>query len=173
MAVRFAADGRDYHRVVNLGTVTQFSITCWMKISVDRNTFSTAWCLDNGTTSDCYLLQADSTGTALFTFSGVTPQTLNGGDLTVGDWYFVGVSVSGGDGTAIVRKLDTSSFTATTWTGVNPSTNMVNLRLGESVFTGEWLNGCLSSVKIWTGATLTQTELEAEYPSYSPVRTGL
>ena len=96
MAVRFAADGRDYHRVVNLGTVTQFSITCWMKISVDRNTFSTAWCLDNGTTSDCYLLQADSTGTALFTFSGVTPQTLNGGDLTVGDWYFVGVSVSGG-----------------------------------------------------------------------------
>lgn len=40
MAVRFDADTEEYTRAVSLGTATQFTITCWAKISVDQNNVS-------------------------------------------------------------------------------------------------------------------------------------
>ncbi|MEQ4716098.1 LamG-like jellyroll fold domain-containing protein [Nonomuraea sp. B19D2] len=168
MAVRFSADGQDYTRTISLGAQTQFSFSLWLKISVDRDAFSTPLSLDASSSDNC-TLQTGSDGLQLDLRSG---GVMASRVLTVGTWTFVGVSVNGANGTMVTRSVNDGSFTTATWTTGKASTTLANLRLGESSWGNEWLNGCLASVKIWTGATLTATELQAEYPYKDPLRTA-
>jgi hypothetical protein len=45
VAVRFSADGQDYTRTLSLGSLSQLSVAMWIKITTDRNDFSTFWSL--------------------------------------------------------------------------------------------------------------------------------
>jgi hypothetical protein len=170
VAVRFDASNEFYTRTVTIGTVSAFTVCCWVKISTDRNNFSTVWCLDNNSTLNYQVLQTNTDGTTLMLFTDSGSQRTVGA-LSVGTWYFVGVAVSGTGGTIKLRAEGAPSFTTINITGGDSSTNITRLRLGESVFGGEWLNGCLASVKVWTAA-LSASELEAEYPAVDPVRTS-
>lgn len=172
MAVRFAADGRDYTRTLSLGAVTQFSAACWAKISVDTNGNSTIWSLDTDN-SDYWILQTDFDGTGLTLWNDGTTTIPVLQQLTVDTWYFIGVSVNGATATVNVRAANSSTFsTYTPSLGANATTVLTNLRIGESVFGLEWLNGCVAGFKLWTGAILTQAEMEQESWTYLPNRTA-
>lgn len=172
MAVRFDAATEEYTRASSLGTLTQFSITCWLKISVDENNISTVWCVDNGFSGDYIRLCTDTDGTTLIIADDVDGHTL--GAATVGTWYYVGFSVNGSSATAVMQAANASTPTVTTWLDSSSSTNIVNLRIGDAVFDGQYLNGCVAAFKFWSGVTLSQAELEAEAWTYLPRRaTGL
>lgn len=166
MAVRFSADGQDYTRALALGSQSAYTVCCWAKLSVDRNTWSTLWSLDNGT-GDVDVVQTDSDGTTLELFSdGNNPQFVA---MTVGTWYFVGVSRSGTGGTAYYRAASTGTLSTVDLAGSSSTTNMATLRIGESPFGTEWLNGCIAAFKFWTAA-LTADEIAREAMQYAPAR---
>ncbi|ARX81498.1 hypothetical protein SMD44_00896 [Streptomyces alboflavus] len=169
MAVRFDADAEDYTQALALGSQAAISASCWAKVSVDRNTFSTAVSLDNGT-SDAVFLQTATDGVTM----GVYEEPLGnfagtGRAMTVGTWYWLAYSISGTSGTMYSRALSDTTVTTSALTGLQATHNIANLRLGESAWGTEWLNGAVCAVKIWTAA-LTQNELESEALLYRPQR---
>jgi hypothetical protein len=173
VAVRFDASGEHYTRATALGSVTQFSFSCWLKLDFDRGDYSTIWCLDSGATSDFSMLQTDAADSNQLAFYQNGISAIGVRTLTVGVWYWWGVSVNGSTVTVTSRSVGDSSFIFTsTATGDASGTNMANLRLGESIYGSEWWNGSLAAVKLWTGAALAQAELEAEAWTYTPTRTA-
>ncbi len=160
MAVRFSADGQDYNRTLALGSQTQLSVTCWMKITTDRNAASTAWSIDN-TVSDSYICQTSVSGTTMGIYNE-TGSTLATAIMTPGAWWFFGFSCNGVNWTITRRAATGVNFSANTGTNGNANTGVQTLILGESAFNGDWLNGALAHFRLWTGVTLTQAQLEQE-----------
>jgi hypothetical protein len=96
MAVRFDADGKDYNTTSVGVTTAPFTIMCWWKISVDRNAFSTAFSMDNGSTtgnSVAVQTQADGVTVQVYTYPGALGP--NATAQVVGDWYRIAVTLSG------------------------------------------------------------------------------
>lgn len=171
MAVRFDAATEEYTRAASLGTVTQFAISCWVKLSVDLNTLSTIWCVDNGFSGDFIRLCTSSDGNTLV----VTDDTLGAhtvGSLAVGTWCHVAIAFNGANATAVFRAASDTANTITTWADSASSTSIVNLRIGDGVFDGQYFNGCVAAFKLWTGVALSQADLEAEAWTYMPRRTN-
>jgi|SRR5262245_8034022 len=170
MAVRFDADTEDYTNTTgtyNIGTCT---ITCWVRIDVDRNAVSSAWCIDDGA-SIAILLQTLS--------DGVTWQmadTATGNSTlfaaTVGVWYYIAAVKATGAGATVVywAAADTLPLSSASSSHLESSTVSV-LRIGASVNSGEWLNGSIAALKVWDGVNLTQAEIERERFQYLPHRT--
>jgi hypothetical protein len=170
MAVRFSADGQDYTRSLALGAQTAHTVCGWFKISTDRNDYSTLWSLDNGT-GDMELIQTDSDGTTLGAYLDYDAGNIVA--MTAGVWYFVAVvaATTGNTRTAYYKVEGANALTSVSL-GTGSSTNVATLRIGESPFGAEYLNGCAAAVKMWSGQSLTQAELELESNQYQPVRTA-
>ncbi|MGW4641797.1 LamG-like jellyroll fold domain-containing protein [Sphaerisporangium sp. NPDC004334] len=171
MAVRFSSTGQEYTKTLTWGAITQYSVTCWVKISTDTNDIAGIWSLDDGNSSgfgNTYL-RTDTDGTTL-QFRDSNAGTVQGARaITVGTWYYVGISVNGANGTMLTRAAGDTSFTVSTWTNGSSSVTATNLRIGKPVYDNRQLNGCIAALKIW-GATLSQSELEAEAFQYMPAR---
>jgi hypothetical protein len=169
MAVRFDADGEDFTRTVSLGTVSQFSVIAWVKISVDRNTNQTVWTLDNGN-ADYIAVCTNTDGTTMkfFTESNSSGSAQN---FTVGTWYAVACSVNGVNGSMWTRAITDAAWTAITWTNGTANTTGTTLRIGEHPGTGLWLNGAIAAFKAWNGVTFTQADFDNEVRYYRPQRT--
>lgn len=170
MAVRFDADTEEYTRAVSLGTATQFTITCWAKISVDQNNVSSLWCIDNGFSGDYFMVATGADGTTLQLRDDASIFTI--GALTVGTWYHVGIAVNGTNATIALRAAGDATSTISTVSTASPSTDAVNLRIGDGIFNGLFWNGCVAAFKFWNGVTLSAQELDAESRAYLPQRTG-
>ncbi|MFJ2029419.1 LamG-like jellyroll fold domain-containing protein [Streptosporangium sp. NPDC087985] len=181
MALRATAAGQHRTRTVSLGNQTRWSVSGWFKISVNRNDCATMWCWDDnrpgtGDGQGAYLQTADDGRTLEFAsyrvVGGTGPFVAKGTRLlTVGTWYYVGVSVNGGTGVMVTRAATDTTFAVTTWTdGITAGINPTTMRLGESVYGGEWLDGSIAAVKWWT-SNLTQAELETEAWTTTPRRT--
>lgn len=170
MAVRFTADGQDYTRTVSLTTQTTWSVSCWNKITTDRNAFTTVWNLYTDVNNYAYL-QTVVNGTTMGYFDHWASTHRGARAQTVGTWYWWGVSINGAAGTVMSRALSDATTTTTTWaSGGAASINQTTLFLGESGFATEWLNGSIAAFK-WWGATLTAAELENESRQTMPYRT--
>jgi hypothetical protein len=167
MAVRFDADGKDYNTTSVGVTTAPFTIMCWWKISVDRNAFSTAFSMDNGSTtgnSVAVQTQADGVTVQVYTYPGALGP--NATAQVVGDWYRIAVTLSG---TSLVFYHGASTGALTLYPQtVGTPVGMTTLRIGETV--GEWLNGCVANFKVYAAA-LTQAEVEREFSYYQPSRT--
>jgi hypothetical protein len=172
MAVRFDADGEDYLATSSLPS-PPYTITGWISLSVDRNTWSTPWCLDNGTTNYWDVLQTDSTGTALrFAWSrNGTYNEVVGPNMTVGTWYQISTVQTGI--TAMLYYAAAGGSITLDQNNTNAGTGFTaaNWRLGESVYGAEWFNGRVAALKAWS-AVLTQTEIQKEWAQYQPARTA-
>ncbi|SDL73524.1 Concanavalin A-like lectin/glucanases superfamily protein [Nonomuraea maritima] len=143
-------------------------MTCWVKLSADRNNYSSAWCIDSSI-GNYNLLQTDNDGTTMGFFqSSVTPLATRA--MTVGVWYFIAISVNGSSGTMVSRAANETAYSIATWSNGAGNTTHTNFRIGDSVYGGEWLNGSIAGLKWWSAA-LTQTQLEAEASQFLPVRT--
>jgi concanavalin A-like lectin/glucanase superfamily protein len=170
MAVRFDADGEDYTRATTFGLGT-YTITCWVRIDVDLNTFSTAHSIHDGTLSGFSLVtSADGvTWQMSDTQSGNTSLFA----ATVGTWYYIALAKDpNASGTnAFWAAADTLALSTTTGTHAESGSGSI-VRIGESLNGGEWLNGSIAAVKIWSGVKLTQAEIENERFQYLPHRTA-
>ncbi|MEV8638084.1 LamG-like jellyroll fold domain-containing protein [Streptosporangium sp. NPDC051023] len=174
MAVRFSGSGQSYTRTISLGAQSQWSVSCWFKITTDRNTYSSVWSLDqdSGARLGFTMLRTDSDGTTLSFLANdndVTSITKGTRALTVGVWYYIGVAVNGANGVMVTRALTDTSSTVTTWSDGPASVMHDTWRIGDDFFGGEWPNGCVAAVK-WWGAALSQGELENEAWTYQPRR---
>src|SRR5690606_24328890 len=80
-------------------------------------------------------------------------------NMSVGQWYWVGV-VKNGTTATVYRSTGTGTITSTNHSVTN-SVTVNTLRIGQSPWSGEWLNGRMAAVKIWTAA-LSANEIQAE-----------
>lgn len=168
MGVLFDADGEDYVATPGLGSQANFSVTAWVRLDTDRNTFQTVWSIDNGTADYCYL-QTDSGGVQLGAFDDTLVGAVGARTLTLGTWYYWAVARNGTNFTVLSRAISDTSFTASTSSSGSGNTNSANFRIGESPFGGEWWSGAIGAVK-WYSFSMTQSELEQDYWMQRPTR---
>lgn len=173
MAVRFDADGKDYTRGSLPSPVTTWTVAGWFKVSVENSGYNSFFCLDNGTTTagNAAVLQTNGSGAAALHYFDANGADIAGPVPGIGTWTYLAVAVNGTAGTLYTRAASSATFTTTALAGLSASLAAANLRIGESAWTGEWLNGCATAVKMW-GATLTQAEVEQESWRYTPARTA-
>lgn len=170
MAVRFDADAEDYTRSSASFAFGTCTFTCWVYIDTDRNAFSTAWDVDDGG-SNVWLLQTDADGTTWALFDGTTGQSTLFA-ATPGVWYFIAVSKQTGANATVAYWAAAGDAALSSATSTHAQSATVgNLRIGESIASGEWLNGRIAALKMWTAA-LTQAEIENEWRQYAPHRTA-
>jgi concanavalin A-like lectin/glucanase superfamily protein len=171
VAVRFDASGDWYARTTGLGSVAAFSVSIWGKITTDRNTWSTFWSLTQSGGGQGVLAQTDSDGTSLIVYDQNAGQLGSARALTVGTWYWIGIVCDGANGAMHTKAVSDTAVTTTTWSTATTPRSIEVLRIGESIVGGEWLNGCVAAMKVWTAA-LTTDELTNEGAFYAPLRTA-
>src|SRR5690606_11939896 len=83
--------------------------------------------------------------------------------------YWVGV-VKNGDTATVYRSTGTGTVSSTNHS-VTGFLTADTLRIGQSPWGGEWLNGRMAAVKVWTDA-LSANEIQAERDYTSPLQTS-
>lgn len=169
MAVRFASQTQAYERTVALGSQSAYTVACWVRLQADRNTWQCVWCLANAAGGDIFsILETKDDGTSLVFITSTTYTEIPIVNLTVGTWYWVGVSMNGATGTALYRTESTTALTSVAITSQGPI-NHQTLQIGRSIYNGEWLSGDICAFK-WWGASLSSNELANEAMTYQPQR---
>lgn len=171
MSVRFDASG-DRYTATNGAPGSTFTALWWGRIAVDRNAYSTMLAIDNGTTSQVLSVQTDTDGTSPYLW--LAPHGTNFLDesptvaMTVGSWYRFAIVRNG---TAVTYYAASATGTIGSASGTLTGTlTATTLRLGESPAGGEWWNGNLANLKIYSAA-LTQTEIVTEWGNWQAQRT--
>jgi hypothetical protein len=170
MSVHFTGNGQEYTRGINLGSLSRFTVAGWFRIDTKRSSYSTFWSIDEDSTSDpAWIFQSDNTGNSMVAYQigGATTADFT---MTVGTWYYYALSVNGSSWNARRKTAGSTSFTPDSGSGA-VAVNATTLRLGNSPFENEWINGNIAGFKFWT-TNLSTTELEAEAAQFAPVRTS-
>ena len=159
MSVRFDADAEDFTRTTTLPSNTARSVTCWAKVDTDRNTFSTLWDLHSAGADNYEYIQTNADGTTFVAWNDDgSAISLTGPNVTVGTWYYFAYCRSAGNIEFYWRAITATTLSSATSTlGGSPSAS-TGLIIGESHFTGEWLNGSIAALKIWSGVSLSAAE---------------
>jgi hypothetical protein len=177
VAVRFTADGQDYTRTLSPTVGAAFTVLTWVKIVSDRDYYTTAWCLDTGTQGTAVALQTALDGVSMRMVSG-DGDSRDVTTMTVGTWYCfatVRTATGGAAGTVYTRYgTDPAAMSQYTFTGFfgqwSDQATFGTLRIAESIWGGEWLNGSIAFTKLYTRA-LTNAEITTELSYYNPVST--
>lgn len=171
MAVGYRADAQNHEVTLSLGSITQFSVTCWFRLNADRNSYSTVW--DVGVNnSNLFGLQTETDGTTLETYDTNGSTGTHTAALTVGTWYYFAVNMNGVNGNWEYRAANTGTFTAGSWTSGSASVTATRLMLGESGFGTEWGNIDIAAFKMWHGANLSTVQMHQESYLYLPQRSS-
>lgn len=170
---RGAGDGY-YERTMTGNSTSVFSYCMWVYITTDRNDY----CGFLGLHDSNHLLGVSSNGTTLILTNSSVSNVLTGPNMTVGTWYFVGVTKNGtGAGTTVMYWAEHAVDTALS----SGSGNFLNLATNPPLDLLGWVNygsdrgwfGRLYSVRYWDGAALSGAEMLAEYESLdTPARTS-
>lgn len=174
MSARQDASGDAYYERTLTGFSTSvFSWCGWVYISVDRNDYCGFLQLD----SSSFLLGFNNNGTSLILTNSSLSNVISGPNMTVGQWYFVGVTKNGtGAGTTTLYWAQIGDATLTSATGNFPNINAnapMDLLSWGVDDAARWFNGRLYSVRAWDGVALSGAEMLAEYESPDvPVRTS-
>jgi hypothetical protein len=160
MAVRFDASGESYTTQLEVPK-PPCTILCWVKITTDRNTWSTFWDIDDGGDTNAAIFQTQSDG--VLPYLDLPGTDINGSAMTVGTWYKTAVTWTGSTLTLYMAAAGASLAQVGTGTlSITPNV----LRIGESIYGGEWLNGCLANFKHYS-FVLTTAEMESELANYA------
>lgn len=166
MAVRFDANTDGYVTTNGMPT-TALTVSCWVRIAVDRNDYSNIWAYDDLSTTRRLSLATDADGTTLAVFDNNLTGPI-GPSLTVGTWYFTAVTFTG---TTATLYWSTGGALSTTSGSVLAFAGPQQLWIARQAFGPYYLDGSLAAFKAWD-AVLTSTELAAERDQYAPARTA-
>jgi hypothetical protein len=178
MAIRISAENQAYSTTVSVPSET-YTVTWWAKVNVDRNGYSTMW--EPGSTSGTSVytqIGPASTGTNFEVHADPGARNLTNllempvvsASSTAG-WRCFAISQTAANGTLRVgygTDPDNMSWSTVAAPTAGP---WQTLRIGKSVWTGEWFNGSLASWKQWS-SVLTDAEAVAELKQYEHVRTA-
>lgn len=169
MAARFTnTTGQTYTSTASVPTGA-LTITCWVQLVSDINTYAPFWSLDNNTSNAADLLcttSSDGVGLRLY---GVTAQ-LDGLDMTVGTWYRIAVTKDSARSVVLYYGAAGSTLTAstpTTYEAITPTT----LRVGgfRSGVATNSPDARVADFKQWS-TNLTAAEVETELSQSAPSR---
>lgn len=153
---------------------TAITITFWARLRVDRDDFSTMLRLHSSSGSTTRVtLATNSSGTVPAIFSPGNTSGIVGSDaLVVDQWRMIALTVAGTGATGgrmYTRTVGGSTNVSTGQVSGGSTPDGITL-FGRSVSdSSEWFNGGLAHVRVWS-AVLTQSEIEAEWDSTTPVR---
>lgn len=160
MAVRFDAES-DGYQAAHSGTT--YTALCWVRLVSDRNAFSTIFDVSTSTSSFMQFgTNADGVTLGVHTHNGGEDV----GTLVVGSWFRVAVVCNAGTITCYMGA-ETGALAASL--SVTPgSYTPTTLRIGKSVWSGEFADCRIASFKMWSTA-LTAAQLELEFAQYQPI----
>lgn len=169
MSVRFDTAGENYTATNGMPAGNVYTVICWVRLAVDRDTYQTVWVLDVGSATTGIYLETNSDGTTLGVWSSASATAQQPISLAVDTWYQTAVVVNG---TTVTHYREAAGNTLTsgsvTLTGANPPTRLI---IGDDGGGTAWLNGNVANFKVY-GAALSQSEIEAELASWTAVRTS-
>jgi hypothetical protein len=173
MAVRFdsATD-----RISFAGTVPDpssgITLLGWAYVSTDRNDFSTMARLhasSGASTTATFATGSEGlAGPGYFTGGG---SVTNATGFAVGEWRKVAISCTGTTGRCYVATVGGSTEVDSGTVGGAASPTGITLGGRSPVDGAEWFDGRLGYWRLYS-AELTQTEIETEWASATPVRTS-
>ncbi|MFD8075810.1 LamG-like jellyroll fold domain-containing protein [Streptomyces sp. NPDC059718] len=172
MSTRFdAASDRVSYSGTMFAVGSGFTITAWAYVSVDTDNYATFGRLHTSSgASTIVTWSTDSdglTGPAYFTGGG---SVTNSTGMAVGAWRKIALTCSGTTGRSYVNTIGGTTEVDSGTVGVGTADG-ITLGGRSAVDSGEWFNGRLAYVRVWT-AELNQTQIEAEWASTAPVRTS-
>jgi hypothetical protein len=166
-------DQQDYAQVPASGFFTSpssWSVCGWVKIAVDRNTYSGVFTVESSPSTEWNEIITDVDGTTLVFFDHVTGLVLTFGVMTVGSWYFFGATVSGTALSAYFAAEGAASLTKTTGTITTCTTIGQQNILSSGFPSAEFLSGNMALVRTWNGVN-SDAEMNLELHSAVPVKT--
>lgn len=148
-----------------------FTITAWAYVSVNTGTFATFGRLHASSGSSTVATWAAGSdglsGPSYFTGGGTVS---NSTGMAVGAWRKIAISCSGTTGKSYVNTVGGITEVDSGTVGVG-TPDGITLGGRAPADSSEPFNGRLAYVRIWT-AELTQSEIEAEWASTTPVRSS-
>jgi hypothetical protein len=172
MSTRFdAASDRISFAGTMFAVGSGFTMTAWAYVSVDTNanqTFARLHASSGGSTIATWATGSDGlSGPNYFTGSGTVTNATN---MAVGEWRKIAISCSGTTGKSYVATDGGVTETDSGTVGVG-TPDGITLGGRAPADSSESFNGRLAYVRVWT-AELTQTQIEAEWASATPVITA-
>lgn len=146
-----------------------FTITAWAYLSVDRDDFSVMVRLFTASTTASLATHGSGTTLGYLTGGG---SLISGHALSVGSWSRVAITCTGTSG-IVYGAAGAGGATDVVSGAVAGAADPTGIALGgRSPADGaEWFNGRLAYVRVWS-SVLTQTQIEAEWASTTPLVTG-
>lgn len=174
MAFSMTAVNRHYTRSTGaMPSSTTLSFSFWLRIDTDRNTYSGAFAIDNGTTdagSGSIFMGTDVDGTTMvFGTENGTQQLTNIVNMTVGTWYWFCACKSGSTASIYYATATATTITTVNATGLSNPSGLTTLRVGSIPYTDNWVNGSMGAVKIWDGSQLSAAQAANERHLILPV----
>ena len=172
MSTRFdAASDRISFAGTMFAVGSGFTITAWAWVSVDTDanaTFARLHASSGGSTIATWATGSDGlSGPNYFTGGGSVTNSTN---MAVGAWRKIAISCSGTTGKSYVNTIGGTTEVDSGTVGVG-TPDGITLGGRAPADSSEPFNGRLAYVRVWT-AELTQTEIETEWASTTPVRTS-
>lgn len=175
MAVRFDA-GADKLSIAQANIVTNgatFTMCAWLKRKTSTATFKTGlYAIVNSDSGECWL-EIDSGGSILNGFEDPAPEsTMVGPTMTIDTWYFAAYVRTSNTSRAILYGTEAGgTLTKVTNTDSRTfSTDLDEFWIGNDIYT-ENFDGEIVWVRLWS-TNLSDAELDAEWRSTTPVKTG-
>jgi hypothetical protein len=145
-----------------------WTATCWVYLTGDRNDYSNAFAISDGTNYISAGFGLSGTIRYCGWEGGDLVATTNAVNAAEGSWTRLAVVCDG----TIVKLYwgdETGDLYTRSATGTPPTTPSV-VYVGADQWTTSYLNGRVAGFKLWQAA-LSETEVAAEFTQYAPVRT--
>jgi hypothetical protein len=167
-----AVDRSSYSATAPPDSSTGLTVTMWAYLSVDQAANETLFRLHSSsgsTTRINFATNSGGTTPCIFT-SGNTGGVSSGTALGTATWCRCAFTTTGTSGTAYAATGSGGSTTSATGTASGGATADAFTIFGRSSGdASEWFNGRISHLRVWS-AVLTQTQIETEWLSTTPVR---
>lgn len=163
MSYETTATGQQLSTALTLDTLN-LTITLWAKRDGDRNTNAVLASLDNDGSGIPYvLIGTDATGDLCYIeHNDETDDDVSGPTFTNTDWFFLCLSRAGA-GTNSAKFYYSTGFGAISTSQVTFDDSFIANRfvIGDLQTTGEWWDGRISNVKLWSrGLSLGEVIME-------------
>lgn len=160
MAVRFDASDEGLYRTTNLPSMDLFTVAGWAHMVTDRNAVTGICALLNGSGQGVQLITT-SNGNTLRIYSSGNENT--GSDLAQGEWVHLALTKNG----SAIRLYVNGALDISRTDSINVTPAYLVFSTGAST----WFNGRFGQWRVWD-AQLSQSEVQAEMRSTTPVRTS-